>query len=104
MPTPEINPEPPAPPAPRPRRWRRRFLWLLILCVVALVGGELVARFYFGLGDPPLMIADPQVEYLYKPSQTVHRFGHVIHYNQYSMRSPDFPVHKTDPNEFRVLV
>jgi lysophospholipase L1-like esterase len=103
MPTTEINPEPPAR-TPRPRRWRRRLAWLLAFVVGALVAGELVARFYFGLGDPPLMMADPQIEYLYKPSQTVRRFGHVIHYNQYSMRSPDFPAHKSDPSEFRVLV
>src|SRR5947207_15760221 len=80
-------------------RWRRRGAFLLISLLLLLVGGELFARYYLGLGDPPLMIADPQIEYLYKPSQTVHRFGHIIHYNAYSMRSDDFPAHQTDSNE-----
>jgi lysophospholipase L1-like esterase len=72
--------------------------------VILLIGGELFARFYFGLGDPPLSMAHPTIEYLFKPSHTYHRFGNTIHYNAYSMRSPDFPKRKTDPRELRVMV
>jgi hypothetical protein len=90
----------PAHPRPR-RRWP---LWVLIVLVLLFVGGELFARFYLGLGDPPLMQADPQIEYLFKPNQDCKRFGHRIKYNQYSMRSDDVSVHKSAPNELRVLV
>src|SRR4051794_33818187 len=68
--------EPPAAAAPRPRRLRRWLVFVLILIVALLIAGEVIARFYFGLGNPPLMMADSQIEYLYKPDQTVHRFGH----------------------------
>lgn len=69
-----------------------------------LVAAELVARFYLGLGDPPLSMADPDIEYLFRPNQEVRRFGNRIHYNAWSMRSDDFPQKKADPNEVRVLV
>jgi hypothetical protein len=93
-----------ATPTRRRRRWRRWLVSLLILLVIAFIGAELFARFYLGLGDPPLSIADPQIEYLFKPSQEVMRFGNRVAYNAYSMRSADFPQRKTDPNELRVMV
>lgn len=82
-------------------RWFLRFLFA---CILLLVGAELFARCYLHLGDPPLSMADPEIEYMFKPNQTVNRFGNIIHYNQWSMKSDDFPKTKTDPNEFRVLV
>lgn len=100
--------EPPAPPpeASRPRRgrWRRRLLVTGLALLLLVTAAELIARFYLGLGDPPLSVADPQIEYLFKPDQTCRRFGHRIHYNHYSMRADDFPEHKSQPNELRVLV
>jgi len=95
--------------AAKPRRsfWRWLRTWLIrlsLLGIFLLVAAELFARFYLGLGDPPLSMADPQIEYLYKPSATYHRFGNTITYNQWSMRSDDFPQKKADPNEFRVMV
>jgi lysophospholipase L1-like esterase len=96
--------EPQPVPPERRSRWLGRIGILLIVLALLLIGLELFARFYLGLGDPPLMVADPQIEYLNKPDQTVHRFGHIIHYNAYSMRSEDFPAHKSDPNELRVLM
>lgn len=76
-----------------------------MVLVVLLVAGEFFARFYLGLGDPPLSMADPEIEYLFKPNQRCHRFGNLITYNQYSMRAtPDFPKHKTDPTELRILM
>ncbi len=88
----------------RRRPWRRWALRALLVLVLLFIGGELFARFYLGLGDPPLLQADPQIEYLFKPNQDCRRFGNRIKYNQYSMRSEDFPPHKNRPNELRVLV
>jgi len=84
--------------------WRKWLCIALILFVVLAVGTELFARYYLGLGDPPLCMADPEMVYLFKPNQTCHRFGNLIHYNAYSMRSDDFPAHKSLPNEIRVMV
>src|SRR5438105_1555304 len=91
-------------PAAPKRRWGRRLAWLAAAIVVLLMAGELVARFYYGLGDPPLSMADPDMEYRFQPDKTYHRFGHEIHYNAYSQRADDFPPHKTQPNETRVMV
>ena len=85
----------------RRRVWRR---WMHLFLVLAVVGGELFARFYLGLGDPPLMQLDPQIEYLFQPSHTYRRFGNHIHYNQWSMRSPELEKQKASPDEFRVLI
>ncbi|MFO0787497.1 MAG: hypothetical protein U0573_14255 [Phycisphaerales bacterium] len=71
--------------------------------LVLLAAGELLARKVAGLGDPPLYIADPKIEYLNKPGH-YDRFHHTIHINQWSQRSPDAPEKKADPNELRVLV
>lgn len=90
-----------------PKKSQRRYRWLKwLVAVVLLLGvcGELVARFYLGLGDPPLSMADPEIEYLFKPNQDVNRFGNRVKYNAYSMRSDDFPKDKTDEQEVRVLV
>lgn len=83
---------------------RKRWLWRgLVLIALLVVSAELFARFYLGFGDPPLLRPDPEIEYLYQPSQTCRRFGKRIHYNQWSMRSPDFP--KDRPaDELRVLL
>lgn len=84
-----------------------RTTWLVAAAAglaVAIVAAELYARFGIGLGDPALMIADPEIEYLYQPSQEGARFGYSYFYNRYSMRSEDFPKEKTDPDELRVLI
>jgi hypothetical protein len=71
---------------------------LLALAVAAEVAARLA-----GLGDPPLLVADPQIEYLFKPSSRYSRFGNRIEYNAYSMRSREFPARKP-PGEYRVMV
>jgi hypothetical protein len=73
---------------------------LLVLIVVA----EILARLGLGLGDPPLWQADPEIEYLPRPSQSCRRFGNRISYNAFCMRSRDFPRVKSDATETRVLV
>jgi hypothetical protein len=91
--------------APRRRtRWRKRLSISLAVVVLLLAATELFTRFCLGLGDPPLSMTDPATGYLSQPNQTCHRFGHLIHYNAYSMRSDDFPAHKSSPDEFRVMV
>ena len=95
--------EPSAPRPPRRRLWR----WLRVLAVVLFcifLAGEAYLRWYIGLGDPPLAMADPLMHFRYVPSQTCMRLHHLIHYNAYSMRSDDFPPHKTDPAELRIIM
>lgn len=79
-------------------------LFVSIGLAVLLVVVELVARFRFGLGNPPLMQFDPKMEYIFQPNQTTRRFGNLIHYNAYSMRSDDFPLTRSSPDELRILV
>jgi lysophospholipase L1-like esterase len=99
----QTAPKPPAA-AARLRRSRRRLTWLVGTALALLCGAELVGRVGFGLGHPPLFMADPKIEYLYQPNQDLHRFGSHLHFNAYSMRADDFPAHKTDPRELRVMV
>lgn len=99
--------EPQNPPDPSVRKKSRRRRWavrLLLFFLLLFIAGELFARFYLGLGDPPLSQFDPTMEYLFKPDQNCRRFRNHIKYNHYSMRSDDFPLHKSQPNELRVMV
>ena len=84
----------------------RRITWLLIAGALptSLVATELFCRLYLGLGEPPLSIADPQIEYLFAPNQHLRRFGNHVDYNAWSMRSDDFPAQKGQANELRVMV
>ncbi len=82
----------------------RRIQWILGATLIVCLLLEFVGRWFFGLGDPPLLVTDPEIEYLFRPSSTWHRFGHLVSYNQYSMRSRPFPRHKSSPDEFRVMV
>ncbi len=74
------------------------------VAAAGLIFAELVARFAFGLGDPPLFDLDPKIEYLLKPSCTYRSFGHSIQINSHSMRSEDFPSRKSEQGEYRVMV
>ncbi len=95
---------PPRPPTARPRRWRRWVIALGALLVIAIIAAELGARLVLRLGDPPLYMADPEIEYRMVPSSHYERFYAVSNYNQWSMRCGEFPEKKSDPNEFRLLV
>jgi hypothetical protein len=95
----------PAPSQQQPqRRWRRVARYAAMILLIGLLAGELFSRFYLGLGDPPVTITHPTIEYLFAPNQHVHRFGNRIEINSYSMRSAEFPQKKEDSRELRVLV
>ena len=66
--------------------------WLIPLAAICalLLAGEWFARSVLGLGDPPLSITHPRIEYLYAPNQDVRRFGKRFLVNDYSMRSAPF--------------
>lgn len=74
------------------------------LVVLGGAGTELFARFFLGLGTPPLTVADPTIEYLFAPNQSVNRFGNNFSTNAFSMRSPPFVQKKHNADEIRVLV
>jgi hypothetical protein len=82
----------------------RGLKWLAAAIIGLIAAGELFARFYLGLGDPPLSEPHPTIEYLFKPDQKVHRFGNLFQTNRYGMRSDDFAPQKTDPRELRVMI
>lgn len=69
----------------------------------AILFAEMVARMGLGLGDPPLSIAHPTIEYLYRPNQDVIRFGKRFIVNEYGVRSESFPRHKAE-GELRIMV
>jgi hypothetical protein len=91
-------------PRGRKRRWRRRLAIALAVLLALLVGAELFARYWLGLGDPPLYVADGEIEYLLKPSRQYRRLGRRIAVNAYSMRADDFPRAKQSSRELRVLL
>ncbi len=55
--------------------------------LVILLLAELVLRFGFGFGRPPLYVADDTMGYRLAPNQKVRRLGNRIWINQYSMRA-----------------
>ena len=71
---------------------------------VALISGELIARYALGLGNPPLSTSHETIEYLYQPNQDVSRFGNRFLVNQYGMRSETFPPEKQSSAETRIMV
>lgn len=71
--------------------------------VFAIVIGELFARFYLGLGDPPLSIGDCEIDYLFAPNQCCNRFGNRIEYNDFSMRC-NYSLKDTNPEQRIFLV
>ena len=59
-----------------PSRRRRRILLRAGIILLILLGiGEMVSRFVLGLGDPPLYVADNEIQYYNLPARTYHRFG-----------------------------
>lgn len=75
----------------------------MVSAIGLAVVAEFTARYGLGLGDPPLSVADPEIEYLFKPG-SYHRFGNRMSVNEWHMRSDEFPAKKKNDSEFRVLV
>ena len=94
------------PVAPRAKRnpLARWGLRMAAAIVVALGTAEGGARWGLGLGDPPLIVADADDNYRFKPDQSVLRFGNVIRYNHYSQRAEAYPPTKQSADEYRVLM
>jgi lysophospholipase L1-like esterase len=77
--------------------------WALLGIAVMAGAGEGFARWHMGLGNPPLNVAHPRIEYMLRPNQDLHRFGHRFIVNAYGMRSRPFDRRKAN-GELRVLV
>jgi hypothetical protein len=60
---------------------------IIISLAVLLVLAELVARFFFGLGNPPLFEASLDYGYKFIPNQDIRRFGNRIFFNAQGLRS-----------------
>lgn len=82
---------------------RKLATWSILLVVVLFVLGEAFARIGLGLGDPPLSITDPEIEYMFKPNQDCKRFGNRIFINEWGMRSMPISKTKQDKTEVRIL-
>ncbi|WP_411840801.1 GDSL-type esterase/lipase family protein [Nodosilinea sp. PGN35] len=63
-------------------------LWALGIGLVAIAIAELLLRVRYGLGNPPLYVADARTGYRLAPNQSLRRRGNRIAINQYSMRGP----------------
>lgn len=83
---------------------KKIILFLSMSAIATLIFGELFARYILGLGDPPLSISHPKIEYMYKPNQDVSRFGNHIFINQYGMRSQNFPRKRKSLDETRIMI
>ena len=79
-------------------------IWGFASLLILISGGEVFARVYLGLGTPPLSVAHPTIEYMFKPDQDVYRFGNHYVVNQYGMRSEPFTKNKQSAEEYRVMV
>ena len=76
---------------------------IILLLITAVLFGELASRYLLGFGDPPLSVAHPKIEYLFKASSNFKRFGNHFKTNAYSMRSDVFPKTRQS-NELRLLI
>lgn len=74
----------------------------LLILIALLVGVECVLRFALGLGNPVLIVADPDCAYMLKPNQNIFRFFVHTRTNQFGMRSDEFPKVR-DPHSLRVM-
>ncbi|MGD2182801.1 SGNH/GDSL hydrolase family protein [Lusitaniella coriacea] len=71
-----------------------------ITSLIAIEGG---LRLAVGLGNPPLVIADEEMGYRFKPNQKLYRFGNRVEYNQFSQRSEPIEPQKSQ-GTFRILM
>jgi hypothetical protein len=85
------------------RKVKKNLVWIVSLLIPAAIVGEIGAKYYLGLGTPPLVVTHPRIEYMFKPNQDVYRFGNHFITNQYGMRTEPFNSQKIN-SEFRVMV
>ena len=78
-------------------------LWVLGVGLVAGAIAELFLRARYGLGNPPLYVADARTGYRLAPNQRLRRRGNQIEINQYSMRGPAIAPHRP-ADTLRVLM
>lgn len=71
---------------------------LIVLAVlgILLIAVEGFLRLRFGLGNPPLYVADSRTGYRLAPNQRLRRMGNRIQINQYSMRNRDITIAPAD--------
>lgn len=81
----------------------KHIVYGVISIVTVLVFGEFFARYHLGLGNPPLSVMHPTIEYMFKPNQDVERFGNRILINEFGMRATQFSRYKKN-DELRLLV
>lgn len=85
------------------KRLKFKPLFLSVTLIgVLIVAGELFAKFYLGLGTPPLYMPHATIEYMHQPNQDLYRFGNHFITNHYGMRTKPFPIQKQN-NEYRVM-
>jgi lysophospholipase L1-like esterase len=77
--------------------------WIPGSLILAIIGAEIILRFAFGLGNPPLVIADRKMGYRFQENQNLRRFGNRLQYNQYSQRSEPILLSKP-PETLRILM
>ena len=64
----------------------KKIVVISIVVTAVIAAAELYARFWLGLGDPPLSEGAPDIDYIFKPNQRCSRFGNAVNYNNLSMR------------------
>uniref|UniRef100_A0ACD5GQ20 SGNH/GDSL hydrolase family protein n=1 Tax=Desertifilum tharense IPPAS B-1220 TaxID=1781255 RepID=A0ACD5GQ20_9CYAN len=71
--------------------------------IATVAATELTLRLAFGLGNPALLQADPEIGYYFQPNQEILRFGKHIRYNQYAQRSDPITLERS-PGTLRILM
>jgi len=66
---------------------RVRFFRIFLIAFCIVFAAELILRFGFGFGDPPLFYASDKYEYFYQPHQKVLTFHNRLITNEFGMRS-----------------
>ncbi|MGD2182135.1 SGNH/GDSL hydrolase family protein [Lusitaniella coriacea] len=81
----------------------KQLLILIAVPIILAIAAEVSLRLLFGLGNPPLYIADDKIGYLLAPNQRLRRMGNLIAINEYSMRTGAI-AQKRDSNTLRVFL
>jgi lysophospholipase L1-like esterase len=82
---------------------RKKFLVIIVGLILLAIAGEILLRLVWGLGSPPLLVADTDIGYLFAPNQNLVRFGNQVKINRFSQRSDD-PVTPKPEGSIRILL